>query len=98
MRRSTRIQVRVPVSITGVLPGGKSFTEQAYVLSVSKYGARLKCRHPLSPGMEIRVKPTAGDHDAVYQVVWTGSGPDDSDEVGIQSVNPSSHFGISFPD
>jgi len=98
MRRSTRIQVRVPVSVTGVLPGGESFTEQTYVLTVSKYGARMKIRHPLSPGMKIRVKPKAGDHDAVFHVVWADGGSDDSGEVGIQSVSPSSHFGVSFPD
>lgn len=98
MRRSTRIQVRVPVSVTGVLPGGECFSEQTYVMTVSKFGARLKCSHPLRPGMEIRVRPRAGSDDAVFHVVWASGGAGESGEVGIQSVNASSHFGVSFPD
>lgn len=98
MRRSTRIQVRIPVSVTGILPSGESFTEQTYVLTVSKFGARLKCSYPLSPGMEIRVKPKVGNADAVFHVVWAGGGAGDPGEVGIQYVNASNLFGVAFPD
>ena len=99
MRRSTRVQVRIPVDVTGTLPGGKSFTEQTHVLTVSKFGARLKSTYPLSPGMEIRVKPRAGIADALFQVVWVeGGGTLDSGEVGIQYVKVSNLFGIAFPD
>ena len=97
MRRSTRVQVRIPVSVTGTLPGGESFTEETYVLTVSKFGARLKCSYPLSPGMEIRVKPTAGSADALFVVVWAG-GMGSSGEVGIQYVKASNLFGVAFPD
>jgi PilZ domain len=99
MRRSTRIQVRIPVAVTGTLPGGEAFTEQTHVLTVSKFGARLKCRHPLSPGMEIRVKPKAAIADALFHVVWAeGSENNGSGEVGIQYVNASNLFGVAFPD
>jgi hypothetical protein len=98
MRRSTRVQVRIPVIVTGTLGGGESFTEETYVLTVSKFGARLKCSHPLTPGMKIRVKPKAGNEDAVFHVVWAGGGSGNSGEVGIQCVNATSLFGIAFPD
>ena len=98
MRRSTRIQVRIPVSVTGTLPSGESFTEQTYVLTVSKFGARLKCSHPLSPGMEIRVKPKAGNADETFHVVWARGGADGAGEVGIQCVKATNLFGIAFPD
>jgi hypothetical protein len=98
MRRSTRIQVRIPVIVTGTLPSGESFTEETYVLTVSKFGARLLCSHPLTPGMEIRVRPKAGNEDALFHVVWTGGGSGNSGEVGIQYVKATNLFGIAFPD
>lgn len=98
MRRSTRVQVRIPVTVTGTLPGGESFTEETYVLTVSKFGARLKCSHSLAPGMEVRVKPKAGNEDAVFHVVWAGGGSGNSGEVGIQYVKVTNLFGIAFPD
>jgi PilZ domain len=98
MRRSTRIQVRVPVVVTGELPGGDTFSEETYVMTVSKFGARLKCSHALTLGMEIRVRPKAGNEDALCQVVWVGGRSGASGEVGIQYVKSSNLFGIAFPD
>lgn len=97
MRRSTRIQVRIPVSVTGILPSGEPFTEQTYVLTVSKFGAWLRCRYPLSPGMEVRVRPKVGNADGLFHVVWVGGGAGNPDEVGIQYVKPSNLFGVVFP-
>jgi len=98
MRRSTRVQVRIPVIVTGTLPGGDSFSEETYVMTVSKFGARLKCSQPLTPGMEIRVRPKAGNEDALCQVVWVGGRSAASGEVGIQYVKAANLFGIAFPD
>jgi len=99
MRRSKRVQVRIPVVVTGTLPGGEPFTEETYVVTVSKFGARLKTRYPLSPGMEIRVKPAAGTLDALFKVVWAErAGMGGSGEVGIQCVKQSNLFGVAFPD
>ena len=99
MRRSTRVQVRIPVSISGTLPDGEPFTEETYVLTVSKFGARLKTGHRLSPGTEILVKPRAGTTDALFRVVWAEKGrAGGSGEVGIQYVKASNLFGVVFPE
>lgn len=99
MRRSARVRVRIPVAITGTLSGGESFTEQTYILTVSKFGARLKTSYPLIPGMEIRIKPSAGMADALCRVVWAGeAGMIPSGEVGVQYVNALNLFGVAFPD
>ncbi len=98
MRRSRRVQVRIPVSVTGTLKNGQTFTEETYVLTVSKFGARLQCSYPLSPGMEIRVRAKAGSADALFQVVWAGGKMGSWGEVGIQYVNGSDLFGVAFPD
>jgi hypothetical protein len=98
MRRSSRIQARIPVVVRGTLPSGESFTEETYVVTVSKYGARLKCSYALTQGMEITVKPKAGDEDALFRVVWAGRRSGNSGEVGIQYVKRANIFGIAFPD
>lgn len=97
MRRSTRIQVRIPVVVTGRLRNGETFTEETYVVTVSKFGARLKCSYALTPGMEITVKPKAGNEDALFRVVWAGGRSGNSGEVGIQYVKQANIFGIAFP-
>ena len=98
MRRSRRVQVRIPVSVTGTLPDGRTFTEDTYVLTASKYGARLQCGYTLRPGMKISVKPKAGSSEALFHVVWVGGRSGNTGEVGIQYVTRSNLFGISFPD
>jgi len=99
MRRSTRVQVRIPVAVSGTLPDGEPFMEQTYLLAVSKFGARLKSRYPLSPGMEVRVKPRAGTTEALFRVVWAERGGTAGEgEAGIQYVKASNLFGVVFPE
>ena len=99
LRRSARVQVRIPVTISGTLADGNSFTEETYVLSVSKFGAKLKTQHELEPGTEIRVKPRMRTEGAPFQVVWTGRvGTLRACEIGIQYVKVSNLLGITFPD
>lgn len=99
LRRSARVQVRIPVTISGTLADGNSFTEETYVLSVSKFGAKLKTKQELEPGMEIRVKPRMRTEGAPFQVVWTGrEGTLRAGEIGIQYVKVSNLLGITFPD
>jgi hypothetical protein len=98
MRRSSRVQVRIPVSVTGTLPDGRTFTEDTYVLTVSKYGARLQCSNPLRPGTKISAKPKVGSSEALFHVVWVGGRSGNTGEVGIQYVPRSNLFGVSFPE
>ena len=98
MRRSTRVQVRIPVVVTGTLPNGEPFSEETYVLTVSKFGARLKCSYALTPGMDVSVQPKASDQRALFQVVWVGGRSGNSGEVGIQYVKRANLFGVAFPE
>ena len=99
LRRSARVRVRIPVIVTGELPDGTPFTEKTCVVSVSKFGAKLKTDYPLKPGTEIRLKSKARYEDALFQVVWTGrDGTLRAGEVGIQYVKVSNFLGVAFPD
>lgn len=83
----------------GALPSGTTFTEETYVLSVSKFGAKLRTDSPLEPGMEIRLRSKARPEEALFQVVWAGrKGTLRAGEVGIQYVKVSNFLGVAFPD
>jgi hypothetical protein len=98
LRRSTRVQVRIPVTISGALPEGQPFSEETFILTVSKFGARLKVRTCLQTGMQVTVSPKLRKESAQFRVVWTGrAGTLREGEAGIEYVKVSNLLGISFP-
>ena len=97
LRRSTRIQLRIPVLISGTLADGKRFLKEVHVLSVSKFGARIKADVKLSVGAEVRVE-TKQKAGATFRVVWVGlEGTPRAGEIGLEYVKMSNLLGISFP-
>ncbi len=87
------------VTVSGKYPSGKPFTENTYVLSISKYGAKLLTRLPLKLGSEIRVQPRQRAEAALFRVVWTGQeGTPRAGEVGIEYVTVSNLLGVVFPE
>lgn len=99
LRRSARVQVRAPVTISGNFPDGSPFREQAFVVTVSKYGAKLKTDLPLKVGTELKLRPQKASQQAAFRVVWVGrEGTPRSGEIGIEYVRVSSLLGVSFPD
>ena len=99
LRRSSRVIVRVPVTVTGKRPNGKTFSEDTDITSISKYGARLKTELPLTIGTEVRVRPKQRAETALFRVVWTGrDGSPRAGEVGIEYVEVSNLLGVTFPE
>src|ERR1022692_3793264 len=73
-RRSSRVNIGCPVTISGVLTDHAPFAEDTRIVTVSKYGAKLKTRIPLQVGMQVKVKPLGGTKSGVFKVVWLGRG------------------------
>ncbi len=97
VRRSARIQLRVPVLITGKHADGKQFVQEALVLTVSKFGARIKADIKLSAGAEIRIE-TKRHGGALFRVVWVGAeGTPRTGEFGVEYVKLANLLGITFP-
>jgi PilZ domain-containing protein len=97
LRRSSRIQIRIPVLISGTLADGKRFVKEAHVLTVSKFGARIKADIRLEVGAEVRVE-TKQQAGALFRVVWLGhEGTPREGEIGVEYVKMSNLLGISFP-
>ena len=99
LRRSTRVNVGVPVRVSGTLPGNKSFSEDTSVLTISKYGAKIKTQLPLSVGMQVKIQALRSRKVAFFRVVWIGrQGTPRAGEVGLEYVGElGSVFGVSFP-
>jgi hypothetical protein len=99
LRRSARVNVRIAVKLSGTLPDGKVFSEDTSVVTVSKYGAKLKTQQPLTVGMEVKVQPRGRRQAGLFKVVWIGRpGSPREGEVGIEYVHVSNLLGIAFPD
>ena len=99
LRRSSRVQIQIPVAVSGTLLDGKPFNEETFLLSVSKFGAKLKTGLPLQQGMQLKVQPRNRPEAGLFQVVWTGEeGTPRAGEVGIEYVEVSNLLGIAFPE
>ncbi len=99
LRRSTRLNLRIPVSIAGKLLDGTSFSEDTHIMTLSKFGAKIKTKLPFKVGMELRLKPRQGGDSALFRVVWVAekSSPWEGD-VGIEYVTVSNLLGATFPE
>jgi hypothetical protein len=99
LRRSSRVPLRIPVTVSGTSPDATPFEEDAYISSVSKFGASLKTQLPLETGMQVKVQPKQGREGAFFQVVWTRrESPSRAGEVGIEYLEVSDFLGITFPE
>lgn len=99
LRRSVRVQVRVPVAISGTFPDGSPFRQQGHIVTVSKYGAKLKTDLPLKVGTQVKIQPEKGSQPGLFRVVWVGrEGTPRAGEVGIEYLRVSNLLGITFPE
>ena len=99
LRRSPRINVGCPVAISGKLPNNIPFKEQAQVVTISKYGAKLLTRLPLKVGMHLKIQPLFGRSVGVFKVVWVGrEGTPRAGEVGVEYAGKVHNLlGVTFP-
>ncbi len=99
LRRSARVNIRIPVRLSGKLADQTPFTEETIVLTVSKFGAKIKTVQPVQVGMEVKLQPKTRRDSALFRVVWVGrAGTPREGEIGIEYVRVSNLLGVAFPD
>lgn len=100
LRRSGRVNIACPVRISGMLAKSLPFEENAQVVTVSKFGAKLKTHTSLRVGMQLKVQPLLGARSGLFTVVWVGrEGTPRASEVGVEYAGEiSGILGINFPD
>ncbi len=99
VRRSARVNIRIPVVISGTLPDNKPFQEETFAVTLSKFGAKIKTALPLKEGMQLKLKPKGRKDSAIFRVAWIGrAGTPREGEVGIEYLRVSNLLGVAFPD
>jgi len=100
LRRSARVNIGCPVRISGTLWNNVPFAEDTQIITVSKFGAKLKTNNRLRVGMQLKVRPLRGTASGVFKVVWVGlEGTPRAGEVGVEySREIASVLGITFPE
>jgi hypothetical protein len=97
-RRSSRIDFRCRVKISGVDPQGNTFSEETGTICISKFGASLKTAHPFTMGQTLSVQTLDHGHTGQFQVVWMGQpGTPEAGQIGIEWVDARRFWGIEFP-
>ena len=99
VRRSRRVQVRIPITFSGSLPDGKTFSEETFVLTVSKFGGKVKSAQPLKAGARVKIQPRGKKESELVRVVWVGNaGTMRAGEIGIEYTRLSNILGVTFPE
>ncbi len=99
IRRSRRVQVRIPITLSGMLPDGKPFKEETFVVTVSRHGGKIKSAQPLKAGARVRIQPRNKKGSDMVRVAWVGrEGSARAGEMGIEYVKLSNNLGVSFPE
>ena len=98
-RRSTRISIAIPLTITGEDTAGVKFKEKARTVVINKQGAKISTYHNLALGADLTVENQLLGRSAHATVVWLGEkrAPRGPMEIGIQLSEAQNLWGIELP-
>ncbi len=98
-RRSTRLAIAIPVTLSGKDAAGNTFKEDTRTIIVNKHGAKIVTVHQMALGAEVEIENRALGLTARAVVVWVGDKrpPRTSFETGIQLFKAENIWGIQFP-
>jgi hypothetical protein len=94
-RRTTRIILRLPVSIC---TRDSSETFDAWTLVINKHGARLQSKQVFRSNQEVGLALPNGQ-SATGRVIWADSIPNQEGycEFAVELADPMNLFGVTFP-
>ncbi len=97
-RRSTRIQISVPVIITGIDASGRPFKESTRTLVINQHGGKIATFHQLDLGTEITIENRRLGLTARAGVVWLGERRSlkEPAQIGIQLFEAQNIWGVEF--
>jgi hypothetical protein len=96
-RRSQRVILNVPVTISGESPKGK-FTEETKTLVVNAHGALINLAAKVSQGQQLEVKSVTNPEPQVCKVVYIGPTVQGQTQVGVEFIKPAPLFWhVAFP-
>jgi hypothetical protein len=96
-RRSQRVILSVPVTISGQNPKGQ-FTEDTKTLVVNAHGALITLVAKVLQGQQLELKSVTNPEPQSCKVVYIGPTVQGQTQVGIEFTKPAPHFWhVAFP-
>jgi PilZ domain len=97
-RRSMRVLLSVPISVSGKDASGQDFKEETRTLVVNAHGALISLAAPVTAGQQIRTSNQATRQSLMCRVVYVGTRQAGRMQMGIEFEKPSPSFWqIDFP-
>ena len=98
-RRSTRLSISIPVTISGADADGHAYSENVRTVIINKHGGKIATTRHLTMGTEILIENHAMGLAAKASVAWLGEKPSAGDlhHVGLQLLEAQNIWGIAFP-
>jgi hypothetical protein len=98
-RRSTRVEVVIPVILTGRDASGQTFREETETTTVNLHGARLKTRHQVLVGMQVGIENfwTGAAEKAICVRVEEPAPGQTAHHIAVQLLNPGNVWGVVNP-
>jgi hypothetical protein len=96
-RRSQRVILSVPVSVSGTGPKGK-FTEETKTLVVNAHGALITLAAKVTQNQQLELKSASNPEPQSCKVVYIGPSVQGQTQVGVEFLKPAPHFWhVAFP-
>jgi hypothetical protein len=96
-RRSQRVILSVPITITGTGPKGQ-FSEQTKTMVVNAHGALIMLAARVAQAQALEIKSATSPEPLACKVVYIGPTVQGQTQVGIEFTKPAPHFWhVAFP-
>jgi hypothetical protein len=98
-RRSTRLSIAIPVTISGVDADGNSYSESVRTVIINKHGGRIATTRHLNMGAEVLIENRAMGAVAKANVAWLNEEhrAGDLHNVGLRLTEAQNIWGVAFP-
>jgi hypothetical protein len=87
-RRSSRLHLAIPITLTGQDESGEGFEESAQTLDVNRHGARITTTHELAPKAEVTIANPATGRACPAKIIWRGRSSQYGFECGVEYGGP----------
>ena len=88
-RRSDRVDLRLPIRISGIDALGRVFLESAETLVVNRHGAKIRATRKLTPDQEISIQRADSGEEADGRVVGQLGREETGFVYGVSLLNPT---------
>ncbi len=97
-RRSTRLSVSVPVTLSGRSATGESFREETHTLVIGRHGAAIATAQILNPSQEVEIENTFLGLSARARVIsWRQKNGATPAQIGVELLEKKNIWGVKYP-